>query len=465
MQQPKIVARKKPVIEVNGLQFKDLNGNGKLDKYEDWRLSPEERAEDLIHQMMVDEKLGLFVICDKQMGKNVQDKSQTSHDGILSEVEKIRDSGPFKGTMEYGTTKMIKDMHIRHIILREKYQPSDLAKWVNALNEVAEETRLGIPVIVASNSRNENDRVTFDDEDRTTSFTAWPGTLGIAATQDLNVVKEFAETGRKEWNATNIRKGYMYMADTATDPRWYRITETFGEDPEFISKVIETIIETYQGKELAEDRIALTIKHFPGGGARENGYDPHYEEGKYNVYPTPGSLEKYHLPPFIAAVKKQPSSIMPYYAIPSNDKSASPQLPFVGPFEEVGFAYNKGFIDGLLREKLGFNGYVNSDTGILTKMAWGVEELTEAERVAKAFQSGTDLISGHNEIKPFKDAYEQGLLSEELINQEAKRLLKELFALGLFENPYRDPEVADQIVNTDESRASPVKPMKNPLSF
>ena len=255
------------------------------------------------------------------------------------------------------------------------------------------------------------------------------------------------------------------MADTTTNPCWYRITETFGEDSEFIGKLIETIIETYQGEELAEDRIALTIKHFPGGGARENGYDPHYEEGKYNVYPTPGSLEKYHLPPFIAAVKKQPSSIMPYYAIPSNDKSASPQLPFVGPFEEVGFAYNKGFIDGLLREKLGFNGYVNSDTGILTKMAWGVEELTEAERVAKAFQSGTDLISGHNEIKPFKDAYEQGLLSEELIDQATKRSLKELFALGLFENPYRDPEVADQIVNTDESRASPVKPMKNPLSF
>ena len=111
--------------------------------------------------------------------------------------------------------------------------------------------------------------------------------------------------------------------------------------------------------------------------------------------------------------------------------------PFIGPFEEVGFAYNKGFIDSLLREKLGFNGYVNSDTGILTKMAWGVEELTEAERVTKAFEAGTDLISGHNEIKPFKDVYEQGLLSEELIDQLAKHLLKELFALGLFEKPYR----------------------------
>ncbi|MFS8652587.1 MAG: glycoside hydrolase family 3 N-terminal domain-containing protein, partial [Caldibacillus sp.] len=97
------------------------------------------------------------------------------------------------------------------------------------------------------------------------------------STQDPDVVKEFAETGRKEWNAANIRKGYMYMIDTATDPRWYRITETFGEDSEFIGKLIETIIETYQREELAEDRIALTIKHFPGGDAQENGYDPHYK--------------------------------------------------------------------------------------------------------------------------------------------------------------------------------------------
>ena len=316
MKQPSLKARVKPIIEVDGLQFKDLNENGKLDRYEDWRLSPEERAKDLVSQMTNDEKAGLFAIFDKKMGISVEDKSQTSHDGVLSEVDQDITEGPHKGTHEYSTTAMIEDMHMRHIIVRENAKPSEIAKWVNALNELAEGTRLGIPVIVASNSRNENDSATFNNEDVGTKFTAWPGTLGIAATQDFEVIKEFAEIGRKEWLAANIRKGYMYMADTATDPRWYRTYGTLGEEPEFISKAIEIIIEEYQGEQLDEEAIALTLKHFPGGGARENGFDPHYEEGKFNVYPTPGSLEKYHLPPFEAAIKKKPASMMPYYAIP-----------------------------------------------------------------------------------------------------------------------------------------------------
>lgn len=452
MKQPKIEARVKNIIEVEEFKFKDLNGNGKLDKYEDWRLSPEERADDLVSKMTIDEKVGLFSIFDKKMGISIEDKTKTSHDGILSEVDEIIQDGPFKGTRDYGTTHMIENMHMRHLIVRENALPSDIAKWVNTLNEVAEGTRLGIPVIVASNSRNENTGINFNAEDSEAKFTTWPGTLGIAATQNPQVVKEFADTGRKEWNATNIRKGYMYMADTATDPRWFRVNGTFGEEPEFISETIGTVIESYQGQELKEDSVALTIKHFPGGGARENGFDPHYAEGNFNVYPTPGSLEKYHLPPFKAAIKKQPSSIMPYYAIPSNEKSAMPQAPFEGEFEEVAFAFNKAMITDLLKDTLGFNGYINSDTGVLDGKAWGVEDLSKTERIAKGMNAGTDLFSGTNDVEAFRQAYNEGLLTEDVIDRAAARLLKEMFALGLFENPYRAPKVADEVVNTEESK-------------
>ena len=130
----------------------------------------------------------------------------------------------------------------------------------------------------------------------------------------------------------------MYMADTVTDPRWFRGSGTFGEDPEFNARAIGAVVRGFQGEHgLAADGVAMTTKHFPGGGARENGFDPHYAEGKFNVYPTPGSLATYHLPPFQAAIDAGTSSVMPYYAIPSAEKSAMPQAP-LEEFEDVGFA-------------------------------------------------------------------------------------------------------------------------------
>lgn len=450
MEPKTIKATKKDILTVDGLEFKDLNGNGQLDKYEDWRLSPEERAEDLISQMTVDEKAGLFVLVDKPMGISVEDKEQTSHEGIISEVNKWNEEREYQ---EYPTSYILNEQHIRHIIVRENAKASELATWVNTLQEMAEESRLGIPVIIASNSRNENAVAAYNVEDVGPKFTAWPGPLGIAATHDLDVPKELAAVGKKEWQATNIRKGYMYMADVVTDPRWYRIYEAFGEDPTQVGDIVYHLIDGFQGDTLDEESIALTIKHFPGGGARENGYDPHYEEGKYNVYATEDSLAKYHLPAFARTIEANPSSIMPYYAIPSNDKSSTPQAPFDDPFEEIAFAYNRGIVTDLLREKMGFEGYVNSDTGVLGKMAWGAEDYTEPERAQKMLEAGTDIVSGSYEVTPFREAFNEGLVADAVINRALTRTLKEMFTLGLFENPYVDAETADAVVNTAENQA------------
>jgi beta-glucosidase len=147
----------------------------------------------------------------------------------------------------------------------------------------------------------------------------------LAATGDLDLIADFAAKSRAEWLASGLRKGYMYMADTITDPRWFRSNGTFGEDPNFNAAAVATVIRGFQGEHgLERQGVALTTKHFPGGGARENGFDPHYAEGRFNVYPTPGSLQKYHLPPFQAAIEAGTSSVMPYYAIPSAEKSAMP---------------------------------------------------------------------------------------------------------------------------------------------
>ncbi|MEK3906626.1 glycoside hydrolase family 3 protein [Oceanobacillus sp. FSL W7-1309] len=456
--QPKLEVRNKQLIEESGLTFKDLNNNGKLDPYEDWRLSPEERAKNLVSLMNIDEKIGMMLINTRRMGLYQEDKSKTSHDGVLDEAIVEKGESIFATSKVYGTTHTIEDRHLRHFILRDNFSPAETAEWINTMNEVAEETRLGIPVIVTSNSRNENGESIFGMNDAIGIFSTWPGTLGLAAAamgdikkgEDASLISEFAKIAHKEWNATGLRKGYMYMADVVTDPRWQRTYGTFGEDPEFIADAIGRIIEAFQGKTLGKDSIAMTTKHFPGGGPRENGFDPHYKEGKWNLYPTPGSLEKYHLPPFRAAVEHGTSSIMPYYSIPSIKKSVYQE--FEGediPFEEVGFAFNHYFLENILRGKLGFKGYVNSDSGIVNNMSWGVEDLSIAERFAKAVNAGTDIIADTNDIENLKEAVDNGWINEKRINEANERLLTEMFALGLFDDrTYNTPENADEVVNT-----------------
>lgn len=455
--QPNLEVRSKKLIEVDGLKFKDLNNDGKLDPYEDWRLSPQERAENLVSLMTIEEKVGMMLINSRQMGLTQKDKEKTSYNGVLDEGIVEKGENIFAVTKIMGTTHTIENMHLRHFILRDNWSPAQMAEWVNTMNEVCEGTRLGIPCIIASNSRNENTEFVFGMNDAAGIFSTWPGTLGLAAAAkgdiknggDASLISDFARIAREEWHATGIRKGYMYMADTVTDPRWQRIYGTFGEDPEFIADAIGRIIDEFQGESLGKHSIALTTKHFPGGGARENGFDPHYKEGKWNLYPTPGSLEKYHLPPFRAAVEHGTSSMMPYYSMPSIKKSIVQQ--FEGkdiPFEEVGFTFNHYFINHILREKLGFKGYINSDSGVTDKMSWGVEELSAAERFAKAVNAGTEIISDTNDTENLKIAVDNGWISETRINEANVRLLTEMFALGLFDDKtYVEPENAAAVIS------------------
>ncbi|PAV28834.1 glycoside hydrolase [Virgibacillus profundi] len=455
--QPELEVRIKNIIDVDGLKFKDLNNDGKLDPYEDWRLTPNERAKNLVSLMNIDEKVGMMLINTRQMGLSQKDKEKTSHKGVLDEAVVEKGENIFAATKIYGTTHTIEKRNLRHFILRDNFSPAEMAEWINKMNEVAEQTRLGIPVLITSNSRNENAEPIFGMNDAGGIFSTWPGTLGLAAAAqgeiknggDASLISEFAKIVREEWNASGIRKGYMYMADTVTDPRWQRTYGTFGEDSEFIADAIARLIDGIQGEELGKDSIAMTTKHFPGGGARENGFDPHYEEGKWNLYPTPGSLEKYHLPPFRAAVEHGTSSIMPYYSIPSIKKSVVQEFEEEDiPFEEVGFTFNHYFINHILREKLGFKGYINSDSGIVNKMSWGVEDLSEAERFAKAVNAGTDIVADTNDIENLKLAVSKGWISEKRIDEANERLLTEMFTLGLFdERTYYSPEAATSIVS------------------
>lgn len=427
--QPEIEAARKGVLTSNGKQFRDLNGDRQLNIYEDWTKPVSERVADLISKMTLAEKAGLMLI--------------NTHTPFAEPVD---------GRYVDENDDKIVQKNMRYVIFRKTPTVDIIARYTNQLQELAEGSRLGIPVVVTSNPRNHasTDYTNISANEGQHSF--WPVPLGFAAAGDTEAIKEFSEIAAKEWRAAGIRKVYGYTADIATDPLWARIEDTFGEDPKVASDMIYNVVKGFQGEQLGEDSVAITVKHFPGGGARDNGLDPHFEEGKFNPYPTEGSLLKYHIPPFEAAIAANVSSVMPYYAYPSND-SADQGLAWYSEdqqFEEVGFALNKGILDGLLRGQLGFKGYVNSDTGAVGNNAWGAEHLTPSEKVAKAINAGTDIISGSSDPQPIIDAVDQGLLSEEEINESVTLLLTEMMNLGLFEDPYVDPQHALDVVDNQE---------------
>ncbi len=465
------------VIEKGGLYFKDIDGTGEVTAVNDWRLPAKERAAAYAKKLSVHEKIGQLFISDWRMGPKypcrVKDHVyQMDESGILDDAE-LHGKTIFGEQHTPGTTTLIKDWFARFLILRANPTPEDLVDYLNQLHAVAEECEHFVPVSVASNSRNENGEVVFGMNDAAGVFATWPGTLGIAAAvkgAGMEVADKWADTIRREWNACGLKKGYMYMADVLTDPRWQRSYGTFGEDPALIYDLMSRIIPRIQGSAggVTADGVAMTTKHFPGGGARENGFDPHYKAGQWNVYQTEGSLQKYHMPGFRAAVEQNTSAIMPYYSKPAKAKSAD-QKDCEGQvidLQPYGFAYNKYFIDEILRNQMGFKGYINSDTGIVHNMCWGVEMLDKVERIGFAVNNaGVDVISGLFDQELAKEAYdrasngyydehpvpegftkEQLVLTDEVIDRAVIRTLTEKFELGMFENPFREVKEAEETV-------------------
>lgn len=469
---PVIGVTHRDALCVDGLYFRDINGDGRLSAAGDWRKTPRERAEALAGELSVEEKIGLLFLNSWKMGIEQEDKKYVDETGLLDEKPVEKGSSIFATQSTVGTTATVKDWGVRNFILRGNPKPEELADWMNQLNSLAEEGEHFIPVLMVSNSRNEHGEAIFGMNDASGIFPAWPGTLGIAAAvkgDSLDLIDDFADCIRREWDAVGMKKGYMYMADCMTDPRWQRSYGTFGEDTELICRIFERLIPGIQGSSQGPtpEGVAMTVKHFPGGGARENGFDPHYRQGQWNVYQTRDSLRKYHLPAFQTATAQHASSIMPYYAKPSREKSEDQFDLHDKEIEWIpkGFAFNHYFLQELLRKQMGFQGYINSDSGIIHNMAWGVEDLEECERVALAINAGIDMISGSYDLEEAREAFRRGAegyydgqkhpvpegytaeditLSEETITRAVERTLTEKFCLGLFENPYRDPQKAKE---------------------
>ena len=429
--QPVIGTRVVQTLRVDGLLFKDLNNNGQLDAYEDWRLPLEVRAKDLVARMTLDEKAGLMVGPTLAPGPN----------GTVSD-QSVYGTNPFNPgppqMVSPGTEEALNRLHLGQFIIRANLPPRQMATWLNAVQEAAERTRLGIPPLFVTNPRNHlGSAENFGIMEAGGAFSQWPGTLGLAAMRDTKLVEEFASIAAREYVSVGLRGAYHPTADVATEPRWNRFGETMGEDANMTAELVGALIRGFQGKALGPGSVAVVTKHFPGAGPASGGFDAHFAHGKNQVYP--GNNLEYHLLPWKAAIKEGTAMIMPYYAVPSGLTK-----------EAVGMSYNKEIITDLLRTKLGFNGVVNSDTGISTGMPWGVEKLNVKERYQKAIEAGVDRMGGDATPHYIVELVKEGMLPESRIDESARRILRIHLALGLFENPYVSPDEAARTVRKKE---------------
>lgn len=396
--------------------------------YRDPSRNVEERVADLLPRMTLEEKAGLLFHHAIGIGAN---------------------PAPIGLTAE----QMMSDQLMSHFNLLGAGTPREMAELHNRLQEQAAATRLGIPVTLSTDPRH-----AFTDNPGTAMmagpFSQWPEALGLAAIDDVELVRRYGDIVRREYLAVGLRVALHPQIDLATEPRWARISGTFGEDADLTSRLAAAYIEGLRGpgEQLGQDSVAAMVKHFPGGGPQKDGEDPHFPYGREQVYP--GGFFDYHLGPFKAAIAAGATQVMPYYGMPVGTM-----------YEEVGFGFNKGIITGLLREKLGFDGIVCTDWGLINDgpimgemhaaRAWGVEHLTPEERALKVLHAGADQIGGEACPELITGLVRNGRLAESRLDASVTRLLAEKFRLGLFDDRrYVDPDAAEEIVGRADFRTA-----------
>ncbi|MDR2537250.1 MAG: glycoside hydrolase family 3 protein [Treponema sp.] len=449
-------AMEEHILVVDGFAFKDLNRNDKLDPYEDWRLPLEDRVADLAARMSIDEIAGLMLYSAHQaIAKNNplaammytgQDQKDTrEHIWDLTEAQK----------------KFLTEDNLRHVLVAMIDDAPSAARWNNQAQALAESLGLGIPINISSDPRHTPVATAEFDMGSGGDISVWPDTLGLAATFDPALVRRFGEVASREYRAMGITTALSPQIDLATEPRWWRFAGTFGEGVKLSEDLARAYCDGFQtsegereidGSGWGYDSVNAMAKHWPGGGTGEAGRDAHFGYGKYAVYPGKGFEE--HLKPFINGAFKlegktnKAAAIMPYYTVSWGiDQKYG---------ENVGNSYSKYMITDLLREKYGYDGVVCTDWLItadpgpidvfLSGKCWGVENLFVAERHYKVLMAGVDQFGGNNEKAPVLEAYAMGVRDhgEEFMQNRfrasAKRLLRNIFRTGLFENPYLDAQ-------------------------
>ena len=453
------------LLEADGYAFKDLNKNGVLDPYEDWRLPEEERITDLVSRMSIHQIAGLMLYSAHQ--------SVSSGDSLFAKMfrgtyhgKEFAESGCEIYELSDEQKKFLKEDDLRHVLVTTVDDAHTAAKWNNRMQAFVESIGLGIPCNNSSDPRHTPNANTEFNAGAGGDISKWPESLGLAATFDPEVVRRFGQVAAKEYRALGITTALSPQVDIATEPRWMRFCGTFGEDSRLSAEMARSYCDGFQTDEKTggwgSGSVNAMVKHWPGGGSCEGGRDAHYAYGKFAVYP--GDNFEEHLKPFTEGAfqlkggTQKAAAVMPYYTISyEQDKK---------DHKNVGNSYSRYIVQDLLRDTYGYDGVVCTDW-MITKdspvmdsftggKCWGVEKLTEAQRHYKALEAGVDQFGGNNEIEPILEAYRIGVeehgeeAMRKRFEKSAARLLRNMFRTGLFENPYVDPEESGQIVGNSD---------------
>ena len=458
------------LLVVDRYAFKDLNKNGILDPYEDWRLIAQDRAIDLASKMTINQIAGLMLYSKHQA---IPASSQGFFKGTYDE-KTLEESGANPSDLTDQQKKFLSNDNLRHVLITSVQSPKIAAEWNNKAQSFVEGIGLGIPINISSDPRHQSRADAEFNAGSGGEISMWPTTLGLAATFNPAIVENFGNIASKEYRALGITTALSPQIDLSTDPRWLRFNGTFGENPRLATDMTRAYIDGFQNSMKNTvitdgwglESVNAMVKHWPGGGTGEAGRDAHYGMGKYAVYP--GNQFEIQLTPFInGAFKlkgktKMASAVMPYYSISYNQDTKNN--------ENIGNAFNSYIIKDLLRTKYGYDGVICTDWGVTGDQGpldvffggkpWGVEHLSVAERHYKVLTAGVDQFGGNNDPQPLIAAYKMG--AEEMgedamrsrFEDSAVRLLKNIIRVGLFEDPYLDLEITSSTVGKPEFLAA-----------
>jgi len=459
--QPPITSRSAPVIEQGGLRFRDLNRNGKLDPYEDWRLTPAARARDLVSQMTLEEKAGAMMHGTARSG------GQMGGAGVGAAYDTA------------ANRRLIEGAKVNSMITRLGGDPASLAAQDNALQQLAEGTRLGIPLTISTDPRHHFQYV-IGATVTAGKFSQWPEALGLAAIGDAALVRRFGDIARREYRAVGIQMALSPQADLSTEPRWARTTGTFGEDAALTGRMVKAYVEGFQHGANGVDSggVATIVKHWVGYGAAKEGLDGHNHYGRFADFTNGGNTLEYHVRPFVGAFQANVAGVMPTYDILEGATWKGK------PIEQVGAGFNKQLLTDILRGQYGFKGIILTDWAITNDcnekcingaptgerpsfadvgMPWGVESLPKRERFLKTVKAGVDQFGGTEDASVLVDAVKAGEITEARVDESVQRIMAQKFEQGLFEHPYVDADAAGRKVGSDAFRAAGIDTQRKSL--
>jgi beta-glucosidase len=450
------------ILTDGGFAFKDLNKNGKLDKFEDWRLPVDVRANDLASKLSVEQIAGLMLYSSHQ---SIPAMGGGFFGAATYNGKPFKESGLKSSDLSDQQKTFLSDDNVRHVLITQVETPEIAALWNNNAQSLVEGLGMGIPVNISSDPRHSIDIFAEFNAGAGGRISMWPGSLGITASFDPELMRKFGTIAATEYRALGIATALSPQIDLATEPRWGRFNGTMGEDPLLATDMARAYVDGFQTSDSANviangwgyRSVNAMVKHWPGGGPEEGGRDAHFGYGAYAVYP--GKSFNTHLLTFTEGAFKlsgptsSAAAVMPYYTISYDVDTVNK--------ENVGNGYNKYIITDLLRGKYHFDGVVCTDWGVTGDVSavfkfegksWGMEQKSVAERHYKVLMAGVDQFGGNNDKKPVLAAYQLGVKEhgEEFMRkrfeESAVRLLKNCFRVGLFENPYLDPSESKAVV-------------------